>query len=232
MVDIGMIANVATVLGISIHQLWRATRQAAGRYGNRDAEARIANFLDASRRFMAEGHGTAFTKRYYGESVLDQAGLQRYGMEISGELVMTSLATARTWIGARVPLGSEHEDCSLVPAPPQAPRPTDREAAEILNDIQARNLKIWNSPIFRLLDLSLKKRDLAAKFCIDDFLRYRFTTGALHDELIQALQETGFNIEDVINRGADLLKLREKHLPPTRALTDFGPVLRLAESPL
>lgn len=218
--DLTVVAEIAGALGISVRELWHAIKRTADSHRKSKADEDLLEFLGASSRFSSEGWGVEFTKRYYGATAL--RGLHRYAININGSLLTSSLATSANWTGTRVLLASEHEDCTVVAPPPQVALATDDEVANIFADLQERKLKIWNAPIFRLVSLELNEHDLHAGFCIDDFFRYRFTSGALHDELIRALVKTDFDIEAMLDRRFELLPMREKHLPTSQRLSDFG----------
>lgn len=221
MLDIGIISAIAGILGLSATELWHVFLERRNKAKKEVVAGRTATIMNASQRIVSEGLATAFTQRYYDDDVLSSAGLTRYVVNIAGAEVASSLATRADWVGRRVPLRSANERCVLVPKPPDMVIPEVNDTASILAEIESRGVRIWNAPIFRFLNTHIDGSILDASFCIDEFFRYRFTNGALHDELMRAIVDAEFSLDSIFKREKALLPLRRRYLPPNSSLKDF-----------
>ena len=164
---------------------------------------------------------------YYSDDSLDRGGLASYELEINERRVRLAVATRPAWCGLCVPLGglgrsSPHEDCGLSTIV-AADRPIDAfrsSALRFLCQIEAKGLEIYDSPIFRLRQLDLRRGCLSATFSTDSFLHYRLSAGLLADELTGALAHTR-SIHDLLAAPDQHLPLRVQILPHGGALADL-----------
>lgn len=220
MIDPTTIATVAGLLGLSATTLWD-WYQKVGERGGADVQAgRLVALSEASRIIAEKGLGTEFAVGYYRDADLKAAGLHRYAADIEGVRAVSSLATRPEWVGTRVPLRGPSEQCTLVPRPEWDLWVDPEDVARILADIQMRGLKVWNGTVFRPLSVDLAETTLSAKFCLDDFFKYRFSNGSLIDELGQALLDAEYDVARVI---ADRHRTprRERYLPSGASLGEF-----------
>jgi hypothetical protein len=148
-------------------------------------------------------------------------------VEINERPVRLALATRPAWSGLCVPLAplggsSPHERCGLATtvAPDRAINPFRSSALRFLCDIEAKSLEIYDSPIFRLRHLDLRRGALVGTFSPDSFLHYRLTVGLLGDELSRALAQAR-SIDGLLAQADGRLPLRAQVLPDGAALADF-----------
>ncbi|MEA2587699.1 MAG: hypothetical protein QOH66_626 [Actinomycetota bacterium] len=164
---------------------------------------------------------------YYSDDSLDRGGLASYELEINERRVRLALATRPAWSGLCVPLAglgrsSPQEDCgiSATVAPDRAIDAFRSSALRFLCEIEAKSLEIYDSPIFRLRQLDLRRGRLSATFSTDSFLHYRLSAGLLADELTGALAQTR-SIHDLLAAPDKHMPLRAQVLPHGGALADF-----------
>lgn len=82
-------------------------------------------------------------------------------------------------------------------------------------------MKLWDSQIYRLVELDLGSNQMKARFATDSFLHYRFTDGLLLDEFVNRLLDKDLNIEEIVINSAQLLPQRHRILPDGCSLVDF-----------
>ncbi len=221
MLDPGVIATIAGLLGISIRDLVSALKTAHRKWRDEDEKAVTASRIANGARVVRDGLVTKALVRYYTPENLELGNLLPYALNVDGARIDTAVASRLDWIGLSVELDGGQERCQLISAtPPEAQVPKE-SVAHLLASIEQMGLRIWNAPIYRLIDLDLSTSHLAASFALDEFLRYRFTIGLLLDELVQALVATDFSIEKTVSSKTELLPLRQQLLPDGSGLLNF-----------
>jgi hypothetical protein len=92
-----------------------------------------------------------------------------------------------------------------------------RAANENLRQIRRAD----NNPLYRLVNLTFNNTTFKAEFALNEYYRYLFIPGLLHDELVQAIRTAGFDINRTVSQAAELLPLRQQLLPDGAAVVNF-----------
>ena len=221
MLDPGLIATIAGLLGISIRDLASALKTAQRKRGDEDERATAAVRIANNARVVRDGLVTKALARYYTPGNLELGNLVPYAFNVDELRIDTAVASRVDWIELSVELDGDQERCQLIPATPLEAQIPQESVAHLLASIEQMGLRIWSAPIYRLVDLDLSTSHLAASFALDNFLSYRFTIGLLRDELIQALIAADFNIDKVISSRTELLPLRQQLLTDGSSFADF-----------
>ena len=214
--------SIAKLLNLKPASLW--TQLSAWRHAlqDRKKQRKATDYANASARIVKEGTGALFTTQYYSDDVLSSAGLMRYTVRVGPHTITTSLATRPNWMSLRIPLGAGDENCVVVDATREVATCDPSTIAAMLADIEARGVRVWDAPIFRVLSVDIYESRLAARFCVDRYFRYRFTNGALHDELAGALLDSDFQIDRLLSGADTLLPMRSLFLPANSDLGDLS----------
>jgi hypothetical protein len=138
-------------------------------------------------------------------------------------------------VGLSVELAGENEQCDLIAAPSPRAEVSIEETVRLLALMQEEGMTLWDSQVYRLLELSVNPSQMKARFALDGFLHYRFTDGLLLDELVNRLLDEDLNFEQVVVNSERLLPQRRRILPNGRSFVDFparmctgGPVVVFA----
>lgn len=224
MIGFDTISAIAGLLGFSAKELSRALLQRRAK--TNDAKALE---LEASRgRQLAEYRRDnkigLFLHQYYADSL--SADVTPVVLHAPRNTLAPHLVSKYSHAAIDVPLGTTAEQCSLIGVEaflplrsgPVAHDPASRdlssaEAATIIAALELRGLRVWDSPVYRLQRIDVVEGALVTAFSIDRFMRYRFTLGALFDELVDALVEANGQVETVLDRSAKMLPLRTRYLP-------------------
>lgn len=160
---------------------------------------------------------------YYG--LADNAtGLKRYSASFCENLIETTLYTKEDFLSIDRPpleiksnlLSSNHPDNVL----PNIPKSAENYTPVVLERINRMGLNVWDDPIYRLINHGLAG-ELEFTFAETNFLSYRFTTGLLTDELIDALVKTSGDSPRIVSERSKMLAVREALLPNLSSLTDY-----------
>lgn len=235
MADAAVIGTVAGLLGITARDLLDLIA-AAIRKGKQDRERRARE--DRKRKLTTMVKAGILTKglrRYYGAENLREGSLFPYSFSVEDNTIDCSIATRPEWVGLSIELDGENEQCSLVAAPSPRAEVSIDETVKLLARLEEEGVKLWDSDIYRLVELDLAPGKMTPRFAVDRFLHYRFTDGLLLDEFVNGLVREDLNIEQVIANSTRLLPQRCKTLPTGRSLVDLparvcigGPLVVLA----
>jgi hypothetical protein len=221
MIDYAVIATIAGLLGISGRELLaliaseiQKRKQDRERKAREDRKRKLITMVEA-------GILTKGLRRYYSAENLRGGSLFPYSFSVEGNMIDCSIATRSEWVGLSIELASENEQCDLVAAPSPRAEVSIEETVRLLALLQEEGMKLWDSQIYRLVELDLGPSQMKPRFAIDSFLHYRFTDGLLLDEFVNKLLDEDLNIEQVIINSAQLLPQRHRILPNGRSFVDF-----------
>ncbi len=213
------LSATATSLEIPIHVL--TLELDIARRDERENAARAAR-IETAAAVIRQGLVSKTLTRYYTPASLEEGNLVQYAINVDGTRINLAVATKSDWIDRSVKLVGRQEECKLVSAPrPQVQIPV-KSIARQLAFIEKAGTRIWNAPLYRLVDIFLSANRLVASFSLDEYLRRRFTIGLLHDELVEAIIGTDLNIDEVVSNNAQLLPLRHEMLPNGSSLANLG----------
>jgi transcriptional regulator with XRE-family HTH domain len=217
-----VVADAARVFGWTSRDLVMAVHAARRRL---QAESEDTNAAQQRRynavRISSERLAARTLTQYYTPASLAQHNLTTYAVRIDGLPINVPVAYKAEWAGLAIKLGGSHERRRLVKEVAQDAEVPMEMVARTFAGIAQREGKIWNDPIYRLVDVNITAQDIEVSFTLDEYLRYAFTTGMLPKELDEAIITADFNIDNVIARKRELLPLREELLPDSASLLDF-----------
>ena len=155
---------------------------------------------------------------------MGRAGFDRkYEGIVSGRRLKTTIATKPQWLQPSVDLDGDNEHYEPVrKCFGDEVRVDARTVAERQLLLDARGVKIWNDPVYRLMGVDLQSGSLRANFCIDNYFRYRFANGGMQDELISALAVSTFDVNAALERRDDVMPLRRVFMPDAEAVGSCG----------
>ncbi|WP_433261497.1 transcriptional regulator [Actinosynnema sp. CS-041913] len=144
---------------------------------------------------------------YYGEPTDDHG---RYTARFGTVEASTTVLTHRDWLDLDCPLLPSHDRLKLTGVTPDDDPAMDEEtagrAAQRLAETLALGNRMVNMPLFRLLDVGVRKHAIASSVGVTSFVGYVVTMDLLEGELVDALT-TG----QPTSRGT--LPLRDAYLP-------------------
>lgn len=154
---------------------------------------------------------------YYGTTT---TGHGRYAARFgTTTAVSTTVLTHPDWLDLDCPLFPTHDKIRLASVTPDAAVTMDEEtagrAAQRLAETLALGNRMVNMPLFRLVDVAVRKHTLAGAFGVTDFVGYVVTMDLLEGELVDALT-TG----RPTTPGA--LPLRDTYLPDLSTTLDVA----------
>jgi hypothetical protein len=220
MLEPSTIVSIAKALGISATQVFSTLKRAHARVSEADAKEAAAAFFQAGARIAEEGLAHQVLGRYYPVEEQIALGFAPYAYQVGNQNLVTTVATRNEWI-SRVPLASDFEKCRLTVCSSPPMQIAEERIAKLLVSLSLRNIRVWDAPLYRLIDLDIRDRTLSANFSLESFYRYRVTNGALIDELVQALLDTDFNPNAVLEARERYLPLRQHLLPDMRSVAEF-----------
>jgi transcriptional regulator with XRE-family HTH domain len=197
-----------------------------GRAGWRPGTAyqRLASMLessDVSRIRAREGHrGTiprsgisAALDNYYAE------GVPWYWAEYGGVEIQLAMMAHRDWLDLDFSLTEETDLFSLASAAPEDSIQLDAVAADRalrrMLDAVVLNVTIVDSPLYRLMELSVERERIAGLVGIVPFVEYALTTDLLETELVDQLVGS-----DRATTTRITLPLRDRYLPTIASVFD------------
>jgi hypothetical protein len=222
MIDLATLSTIAGLLGISAKELIFLIKSTIKKMDEKGKQRILAERKSKIDKMVGEGILTKALRLYYSAENLKKGNLTPYSFGLNGMTIDTSIATRPTWVGQAIGLTGKNEQCDLVDAQPPQAEISRRDAVRLLALLEAQGLKLWDSQIYRLLDLDLDANQFKAKFALESFLHYRFTDGLLPDELVEKLLDVDFDIDSVLARSQRVLPQRQQILPDGHSLVDFG----------
>jgi len=175
------------------------------------------------RRVVEEGLEAKVLLHYYDANNLAHGHLAPYSFVVNGQSIDVPVASRPDWCGLQIPLGGEQEQCTLVDAPRERLPISEDDVGHVYASLYQQKAKIWNdTPIYRVATLTANTNRLAATFMREEYFRHRFTSGLIIDELTEAVIRADFDVDMVLSRRDELLRLRRQLLPDGRTMLDFA----------
>jgi transcriptional regulator with XRE-family HTH domain len=149
---------------------------------------------------------------YYGTR---SDGYGRYAAQCGDIAANTSILTRADWLDLNVSLVASHDRLNLVSSTPAAPVALDEEAFEHavrrLAESLALGVRFVNMPLYRLLDVDMRRESLRGSVGVASFVEYIVTMDLLEGELI-----------DAITSDSAALPLRDHYLPDLDTALNIG----------
>jgi transcriptional regulator with XRE-family HTH domain len=139
-----------------------------------------------------------------------------YGASCGSDAVIrTSVLTREDWLDLDCPLTPAHDRLRVSRAQQRSASELDEEAADAavqrLAETLSMNVRMTNSPLYRLTSADIRKEHLGGRLSVVPFVEYALTADLLEGELI-----------DGIATGATAMPLRDDHLPTAEAVLNVG----------
>jgi hypothetical protein len=161
----------------------------------------------ARRARVSRSHIARALSDYYQDQV---SGYGPYSVRCDGRRISTSIVTRPDWQDLACSLTPDHDRFALVRVESAEHLARDgvgaRHAVHRLAEAAALNVRMTNSPIYRLLGIDVKRGAISGTVGLAPFVEYALTMDLLEGELIDAVTATG-----EARRGA--LPLRDRYLP-------------------
>jgi DNA-binding XRE family transcriptional regulator len=146
-------------------------------------------------------------------------GLDVYQARCVGRDVVTSIVTRPDWLDLACPLTPTYDRLMLMSSAPGYSAEVDdvaaKHAVRRLIEAVAVNVRLTDSPIYRLLSLDLRSGSLSGAVGLASFVEYALTMDLLEGELLDALA-CG------VTPGAGSLPLRDRYLPDSGSVLDMS----------
>ena len=198
-----LVASVAESLDLDLGELRHLVGQAEA---NRRTDGKRADSATVNR----------ILREYYTDAELERCDFRRYGFTVGGGAVSTWLAGRPHWRGMGLSTQSLLPSAKFVPLERVRPEITEVEVAPYLADIVRSKAQNWDNPIFRLLLAEFNGGNAETEFASDTYLRYRFTTGLMREEVFEWAAGT-----ESFDSRRPRLPLRERWLPTGSTLANY-----------
>jgi hypothetical protein len=195
-----LLSSVAASLGLDEDKLRRLLAEANVRSGP------PASAPEANRAIAA----------YYPDQELERSNFLRYAYLTPNGRTTTWLAASPAWRRLRISAQDSAPAAALLPNRSFPPAILEDELAPYLARIIQGNARNWDNRIYRLVEMDVVPHRAGASFTLDTYLRYRFTSGLMADELFRRLAESP---DGTVPRSA--LPLRARWLPDAASLGRF-----------
>lgn len=222
MIDPALLATIAGLLGISVKELLQPLKALRDKRKQVNDQADAATRIEKLNLIAAKGLLTQALSRYYTAENLQTGNLLRYVYSTDEVRRDTTMVYKQEWLNLAIALDRRGEHCSIVPAKPARNTISKARVAKLIQQIEQQRIRIWDAPIYRLINVEFGKNRLRASFAVDEFLRYRFTIGLLQDELIEGLISAEFDLDKMFHPNSRDLPLRDETLPDGQSIIDFG----------
>ncbi len=219
---IEIIAIIAGLLGISGLEILKSAKKHLKNLQKSQTEKKKMRRIELFQRILEDGLHTEVLEKLYQKESLKEQNLSSLAVEIEGKRVLPGIVGKPDWLTTEVDLRS-NQNYELVEATNNIENLPKQICGKSLAEIEFYGLKIWDQPIYRLINADIGKSHLSVKFSLgkqDSFLMYRLGLGSLWGELMQGLVDTENNVDA-------LVQYREKYLPRRcTLLPDVGTVAR------
>lgn len=212
------ILRVAKALGIPYAGLVEAVQAILKDVSQSRRQREVAQFLETSFAMSRDGSVRRIIDACYNDEALSAVGLGKYSLTIHDVPVVTTLATKPEWTKTPVTLDGQRDSCQLLDTMPPTEMLSPRQIAESLVFLEDRGIKVWDNPVFRLTEIDIGDGCFNAKFCLDSYFRYRFSSGSMQDELVRAVMETKETPELIGKRFDRYLPMRSKYMPDAESV--------------
>lgn len=183
------------------------------------------------RKRFEEKFGTAeilseFVEGYYGCKEHNKQGLGLYSLLVDGHHINTTVFVRTSDLRLARPLGTPNKpdqlDFGLIQkeavSHPTVLEDLRKYALQIYARSRRMKVQLWNDPLYRLLREDIQHGK--ASFSLIDFFAYRFQSGLLADELIDAAVDCRGDVK-LLRERKDKLLLRAGLLPDFDALRNL-----------
>jgi hypothetical protein len=222
MISGATLAVIASILGITVKDLFGAFRNYLKKSDEDTRREILAARAEGEQHIIAEGLHTEVLLKLYDKKDLNEAGLSAFSAEIEGKPVFTSIVGKQNYLQLNLELLDSNEECILKSGAPESFNIPAEIAGQILADIEQRELRIWDAPIYNLTSFSVNQSVLRAEFVLGHFMQYRLSLGALWDELVQALIDSKYSVDKLLSERERCLSFRQKFLSNSRAIADYS----------
>lgn len=215
---IEIISAVATLLGVSAKDLSKTVKEAR----ERKAKLRVDKRREHEVLYANQKAITEVITGWYGNA--GSTDLKQYSVLIDGTRLNTTIYTSEQYLDLSEDLrevaGALASDVPTDSVKQKTSTAVRSYVPEVIARLEEMGVKIWNAPLYRLMKASSDKH-LSLTFSLTDFLSYRFTSGLLGDEVIDALIETKGSADDVLANAHTLLPIRRSIMPDVGYLDDY-----------
>lgn len=188
----------------------------------RDEIERFYNKDQQYEKITREGLITRALSEYYSNQDLKLGNLNRYVFTIDGSSIDTTIATKPDWIELGIKLESENVLYDLGSEVAYMKKQHRENGENYDKYLKYLNVALWDSKIYRLVDFDRSGKTIKIKLALDTFFNYRYKSGLLYDELMQALLDANLEVEALISHRKEYLPLREQFLPNGNSLVNFS----------
>jgi hypothetical protein len=221
MLDPGLISTIASFLGLSADKLYSLSKSYLVRRNQQKRAAILAERIIEYRKIVSNGTHTDLLSRIYTNESFTKLGLSRYVLHLGcRELRTANIVGPPEYLKLELDLQENNVNCSVINEVPSNIKLDSKLAAEVMADIEFRNLKVWDQPIYRLKSINIKNSVLDVIFSIDSFMKFRLSWGALWDELIDGIIAEP-NINKIFDSFSRYLPKRYRYLPDSKCFAEI-----------
>ena len=164
---------------------------------------------------------TRLLQLYYSDRDLKSQNLFRYAYTIDGRQITTNMAASNAWMGLALPITETASDRFLIEERTFWPTVPASVVEQLRSELTAKGVLFRNRPIYSLLSFAPREDHIAA-FSVAQYADYKIKLGRLEEETINALAASVFSPELAYDERESKMPLREKLLPNSRVMADFG----------
>lgn len=222
--DFATVSAAAALVGLTAKDVYHKIE----RSWQRDSAERRMEILksrfEAEARINRERLKSVVLKEYYDAAQLASRDLFRYGLvnPKTKEQIELDVITSELWCGLKISLSASRSKFKLVDQQTATLELSKERVISMLADCVAREITIQDNPIYCLRNLNPKGRKHVATLSCATYFDYRFTYGALEDELTQALIDCDFSPTRLLLMRDNSLLERKRYLPDVNILTDWS----------
>lgn len=181
-----------------------------------------AGRLERLQRINSLGQQASALCRFYPAHQLITQGLSPVSVHVRDSRLDLPLVIPEKWRHGPCEITKpDSEDHQIASLPAEYKRLSAEQAAGVAALTKAKGQRIWDQPVYRLLELGASPGKVRAKFTLDTFLHYRLGLGAMPDELVHALVECDGSIDDVVGN-VKWLPIRRQLMPDAASILDLG----------
>jgi len=192
-----------------------ARRQVEAQLATLDAHA-LHERANSRRRISQHSIAQALRGYYLDSRGSGVAGYGQYGARVGPDMeILTSVLTHPGWLDLNCPLAAGSDGLKLASVPRGGDLPSDANfataATQRLAEMLAVDGRLTDMPLYRLVDVDVRRGHIAGSVAVMPFVRYAVTMDLLERELIDALT-TGMPLRP------GSLPLRDRYLPDLRSV--------------
>ena len=239
---IELISIIAGLMGVSARELWQIYKSHEIRERKKWNNERRNAYLTHLRNIASQGLHIDLLDAFYEDNALSTIHLQKYNIDIEGRRIPFAFVGKRSELTAIVPIpvpshsalhfGNHSLIGSQIPIISMNMNDLSRELAELV----ARGIKIYDRPVYALESFNFNQNSWNAEFRLDSYINWRLKFGILQEELFQALIDTNYSINTVLQNRNLYLTQRDNLLPssgnmfasPSCRLAAGGPAILCA----